>query len=376
MKNLLTIIFLLPAFLVSGQTLIPDAGFEEYKYCPVTFNQGQDSYFKYWKQPNTGTSDYFNACSRIVGTPKNEFGYQKPHSGNGYAGLITFSPSLRNYREYLSVRLETPLVAGKKYCLSAFVSLADNAAFMSDGLGFAVSKDEIKSKNDKLLILKPVIENPKGHILRDDNNWWELSGSYTAIGGENYLIFGNFSDDKEISVNHRKVEPKNGQIWEHAYYFVDDINVIAIDEKNTCNCTIDYIKQIMINPGLKDEQFSEVETRSILFDFDKFDINEKADNQLKNVVRLLSGNSYLHLEIDGHTDVVGPEMYNDSLSAKRAKVVLKYLENHGVEPTRLRIKYFGSKKPMATNATAEGRSKNRRVEFSILKINYEDYEVY
>jgi OmpA-OmpF porin, OOP family len=65
--------------------------------------------------------------------------------------------------------------------------------------------------------------------------------------------------------------------------------------------------------------------------------------------------------IEGHTDSVGNDAYNQSLSQRRADAVRKYLLDKGVAAARLESKGFGESQPVADNATAEGRAQNRRV---------------
>ena len=73
------------------------------------------------------------------------------------------------------------------------------------------------------------------------------------------------------------------------------------------------------------------------------------------------------LEIKGHTDNQGGLAFNQKLSEDRANAVKKYLVSKGIDSSRITTKGFGLSKPIATNTTTEGRAKNRRVEFSILK---------
>ncbi|HOX45435.1 MAG TPA: OmpA family protein [Myxococcota bacterium] len=71
--------------------------------------------------------------------------------------------------------------------------------------------------------------------------------------------------------------------------------------------------------------------------------------------------------IEGHTDSTNTDAYNLGLSARRAKSVMGWLTKHGVEPKRLQAKGFGKARPVADNATAQGRALNRRVEVSVVK---------
>jgi hypothetical protein len=70
--------------------------------------------------------------------------------------------------------------------------------------------------------------------------------------------------------------------------------------------------------------------------------------------------------VEGHTDNRGGKGYNQALSERRAKSVMKWLVKHGIDAKRLEAKGFGQDRPIADNTTEEGRQKNRRVEFKIL----------
>jgi outer membrane protein OmpA-like peptidoglycan-associated protein len=74
-----------------------------------------------------------------------------------------------------------------------------------------------------------------------------------------------------------------------------------------------------------------------------------------------------HVRIDGHTDNVGGAALNQDLSQRRSQSVVEYLVAKGIERTRLGARGFGLDKPIATNATALGRAKNRRVECTVLE---------
>lgn len=71
--------------------------------------------------------------------------------------------------------------------------------------------------------------------------------------------------------------------------------------------------------------------------------------------------------VDGHTDNAGTEKSNVTLSQKRAVAVITWLVEHGTDARRLEARGFGPRRPIATNNTAAGKAKNRRVEFQILK---------
>jgi outer membrane protein OmpA-like peptidoglycan-associated protein len=80
------------------------------------------------------------------------------------------------------------------------------------------------------------------------------------------------------------------------------------------------------------------------------------------------------LSIEGHTDNRGGRQYNLKLSRARAKSLVQYMISRGVDASRLAAEGFGLERPVATNATAAGRAKNRRVDFRIAEITWEEDE--
>ncbi len=84
---------------------------------------------------------------------------------------------------------------------------------------------------------------------------------------------------------------------------------------------------------------------------------------MENVKQLLNTNTNILLEVAGHTDSIGSLKFNQALSEKRAKAVVEYLTANGVPQEKLKSIGYGFLKPVATNATEEGRQKNRRTEF-------------
>ena len=70
--------------------------------------------------------------------------------------------------------------------------------------------------------------------------------------------------------------------------------------------------------------------------------------------------------MEGHTDSAGPDEYNMKLSQQRAESVTNYLIAQGIAAERFTTKWYGEAQPKADNSTAEGKSKNRRVELGII----------
>jgi len=108
----------------------------------------------------------------------------------------------------------------------------------------------------------------------------------------------------------------------------------------------------------------------VYFDFNKATIQQRSYPLLDEVVKILTDNPQVNLvRVEGHTDNVGTRAYNAGLSDRRAKSIMKYLVGKGIDQKRLIAKGYGFDFPIDTNATQEGRDRNRRVEFNILEID-------
>jgi outer membrane protein OmpA-like peptidoglycan-associated protein len=109
-------------------------------------------------------------------------------------------------------------------------------------------------------------------------------------------------------------------------------------------------------------------TQKIHFEFDRSRIRAISYPILNDVVEVLKRNPQItKLRVEGHTDWVGSDRYNQGLSERRANSVRRYLIKKGIAPDRLVAVGYGEKKPVADNTTVLGRAKNRRVEFTVIQ---------
>lgn len=126
--------------------------------------------------------------------------------------------------------------------------------------------------------------------------------------------------------------------------------------------TLDPIELAKIEPD------ASISLNNIFFDFDMATLKAESFPELNRIVKLMDERPTLEVEISGHADATGPEDYNMGLSKRRAQSVVRYLTDKDVAATRIKVSFFGETKPVESNATREGRRKNRRVEFKILKL--------
>ncbi len=110
-----------------------------------------------------------------------------------------------------------------------------------------------------------------------------------------------------------------------------------------------------------------VRLNNIFFAFGSDSLRPESFPELDRTAKFLTENALLRIAIGGHTDNVGTEERNLELSQRRAEAVKRYLAAHGIAADRMTAEGFGRTKPVASNATEEGRQQNRRVEFTIVE---------
>jgi len=109
-------------------------------------------------------------------------------------------------------------------------------------------------------------------------------------------------------------------------------------------------------------------SQQVLFERGTAVIRSESDAILKDVTRVFQEHPEIELvEVQGHTDDTGDQNVNRQLGRDRAESVVKWLVKNGIAKERLSPKGYGADKPIDTNVTDEGRAKNRRVEFHILR---------
>lgn len=139
-------------------------------------------------------------------------------------------------------------------------------------------------------------------------------------------------------------------------------NVTKDGQVQVQNMQLEPIEVAKIEPD------ATITLNNIFFDFDQSTLKPESFPELNRIVTLMGERGTLEVEISGHADATGPAEYNMTLSERRAKSVVRYLTQKGVAENRITVSFFGETKPIQSNETKEGRRKNRRVEFKILKL--------
>jgi outer membrane protein OmpA-like peptidoglycan-associated protein len=110
----------------------------------------------------------------------------------------------------------------------------------------------------------------------------------------------------------------------------------------------------------------------ITFAHDSSSIEPQFQPTLNQVTSTLAEYPKTYIDVYGHTDSDGSDEYNQALSERRAQSVAGYLNSHGVQSARMATRGYGETQPIATNATAEGKAANRRVEIKIVPVTEQD----
>jgi OmpA-OmpF porin, OOP family len=142
--------------------------------------------------------------------------------------------------------------------------------------------------------------------------------------------------------------------------YLNTIDSVSVDNEEITPVTKDiYLQPIEVGVTVR--------LKNIYFDFDKTTLKKESFVELNKVVDFLKQNNSVEIEIAGHTDNKGSDDYNNNLSQGRSQSVVDYIVSQGIDSYRLTAHGYGESKPIDSNDSDEGRSNNRRVEFTVVK---------
>lgn len=110
-----------------------------------------------------------------------------------------------------------------------------------------------------------------------------------------------------------------------------------------------------------------IRLNNVFFDSGKWDLRPESFPELDRLTDFMRTNAQMEIHIAGHTDDIGKDADNLTLSKKRAEAVRAYVMSRGIDGSRMTFEGYGETKPLSTNTSDEGRQRNRRVEFTIVK---------
>ena len=339
--------------------LIPNPGFEEFSFFPLGWYYKGEHYselVRFWTSPTGASPDAYDKNVIVPSSwKKNGFGETKPHTGKSMSGITLYGceNGKPHCREYLQVSLKEKLVPGQRYELVFYYSPLKRS-LQIDRLGVVFVEEPIHKDEDVSLDYLngqylPEFVNPK------PMEWEKYDFFFVAHHEAAYLIIGNFDKDHFTDI----VKPK-GDPLPFAYYYIDDVSLRKLPPIKNFDANRISLESRTLSAGLT------IDLDNIYFDTDKTDFHPQSFSQLYELLQLMNKHTSMSIEVRGHTDDQGTDEYNQVLSNNRAKAVVDFLSENDIKSNRVNYKGYGRTIPIEDNATEEGRSQNRRVEFLIL----------
>lgn len=342
--------------------LVPDPGFEVFREVPIDwFYTGTDfsNAMQYWDSPTGASPDVYGPRIAVPHNWRDKgFGNAYPLKGQSMAGLTLYGcqKGKPHCREYVQTQLIEPLVPDQRYEVIFWVSHLPNSLQINQ-IGCAFSIQHQASELDEVLALAPEVFSQR-ILYAPANQWLQVRQEFTARTPAEYMIIGNFSTDASTEVARKCA----GKCLPFAYYYIDEVSVRKLPP-------------ILPVPEAQYTDFSRLQLRTgdtvllkyVYFDLGQAEFVTRSFREVHELLGLLLDHPEMIIELHGHTDNLGSHAFNDILSVRRAQTVVEYLIKFGIDPSRLSVKGFGSRRPVADNDTDEGRSRNRRVEFHIVQ---------
>lgn len=347
-----------------AQNLVPNPSFEEVSRCPNSFSDDKNDFIiPGWESPSAGTPDHFHSCSwGEADVPFNWAGSSNARTGKAYAGMYVWNKrdDDKSYREYIQCELAEPLTGGESYILEFYYKLAPYSVYASNRLGMAVTQHSIMLSHDQV-----IEELPQLSVVLDttsltpNDKWVRARMEYKSTGGERFVTIGNFFDNKETKFKRFPFRyGKSSMLSTSAYYYIDDVSVKSIDS----------LKQKPVPVPSSDFELNSFELnrdyilQNISFEFDSYVLLRASFVELDKVVEYLKQHPGINVRLSGHTDFIGSDEYNLTLSRNRARSVAEYLISKGINSHFVVSYGFGKTRPIAMGKTDEARKINRRVE--------------
>lgn len=230
---LLLLMNLALAAMAMAQNLVLNGSFEDTLNCEIS-TQCTLLKAKHWRNPNTATPDTWEcdldrACGSLMEpTGSNAPYFQTSYDGSRHAGIyLWYGPGSSNTREYLMTQLEAPLDAGVEYTVSLW-QVRRRFRYAIDHIGAWFGPDSLFEATPNWLSVSPQVRlrHPVEPYLVEGDNWEQLADTFVAIGGEQWMVIGNF--DPAGTVDGIDLSPEGSPV-SYAYHFIDEVAVVPVE---------------------------------------------------------------------------------------------------------------------------------------------------
>jgi len=191
--------------------------------------------------------------------------------------------------------------------------------------------------------------------------------SFDKLSPDEEYLFMLSEDDEQLNLI---IVDENGNVLESAKRLIDGkYRYVRLDDEQSVLTLINEVDEVI--KIAENENFI---ISKVLYDYRSAEINELAAQELNKLVLILKKNKDIGVELSSHTDSKGSDSYNMELSQRRADNAVKYVMSMGIDKNKIIAKGFGETQPVAPNTfpngkdNPEGRAKNRRTEFKVIKL--------
>lgn len=358
--------------------LVPNPSFEQTEK-KVKKGVGEITLATGWYSPNEEQpADLFSSTvKKEYSQPENVKGYQLPADGENYAGIRVWVDRGSDPITYIQTKLKDKLIAGKSYCVSFKVSLADLSKFANSNIGAYVSVKKPRSRDLESYDVKANVHHSKKRVFKDQYLWETICTVIKAEGDERYLTIGAFTNpdmmnEKRDTERLRLSSQFRGQRQtSDSYFFIDDVAVINMEELGSCDCEQnekgDQMEVVYSEAVGETDDDTDLETnielKTVYFDENSAEIGNT--DALESLLSLLKDNTNVSITIVGHSDKKEELNTTENISKQRAEAVQAFLIENGIEESRVAVKAMKAMDLADDSGTQKAQAKNRRVEFEV-----------
>ena len=361
------------------QNLVPNSGFEDTNIKKLRSYGQMEEVSKDWFSATEVPADIYGdgAKGDKIAIPKNDYGTQEPAAGLCYAGFRAYSKDSRMQRSYLEVQLPQMLDRDTMYCVSFDISLADQSRYAVNDIGVVVSDRKIEQPNLGDMILKPDVKQKTNKVFQYAEGWEKFCGTFVGTGQEEYIVIGCFGSRSEMTIDKvKRPMGLTGAQLNHAYYFIDNVEIIKIKAKSQCVCSaVDKRDMDLVygSSSVQGEDMTDAEkinSSAIYYAFLKRTPTGSGKQTVADIATILKANPGMKINIVGHCDE--DEASEGKINARykmigknRGDQIRRMLEAEGVPASQFSVSDVGAQDPANSRDTDISRAQNRRVTFEV-----------
>ena len=359
--------------------LVPNSGFEDTNIKKLRSYGQMEEVSKDWFSATEVPADIYGdgAKGDKIAIPTNDYGTQEPAAGLCYAGFRAYSKDPRMQRSYLEVQLPQMLDRDVMYCVSFDISLADLSRYAVNDIGVVVSDRKIEQPNLGDMILQPDVKQKTNKVFEYTEGWEKFCGTFVGTGQEEYIVIGCFGSRSDMTIEKvKRPVGLTGPQLSHAYYFIDNVEIIEIQAKSQCVCSAVEERDMDLVYGsssVQDEDMTDAEkinSSAIYYAFLKRTPTGSGKQTVADIATILKANPGMTINIVGHCD--DDEASEGKINARykmigknRGDQIRRMLEAEGVPASQFSVSDVGAQDPANSRDTDISRAQNRRVTFEV-----------